>query len=99
MITDIINVVDTLSEAKDVEREVIFEAIENALESTTKKKYTENMDVKELRDFYINALHEDIQEAYDDQGQKGAFEEMESWDSETFDDIKSEYNSIPRGYI
>ena len=50
MITDIINVVETLSEAKDVEREVIFEAIENALESTTKKKYTENMDVKVIID-------------------------------------------------
>ena len=48
MITDIINVVDTLSEAKDVEREVIFEAIENALESTTKKKYTENNEKKKL---------------------------------------------------
>ena len=50
MITEIIKVVDTLSEAKDVEREVIFEAIENALESTTKKKYTENMDVKVIID-------------------------------------------------
>ena len=50
MITDIINVVETLSEAKDVEREVIFEAIENALESTTKKKYSENMDVKVIID-------------------------------------------------
>ena len=45
MITEIIKVVETLSEAKDVEKEVIFEAIENALESTTKKKYQENMDV------------------------------------------------------
>tara|TARA_B000000532_G_scaffold36105_1_gene25580 strand:- start:397 stop:633 length:237 start_codon:yes stop_codon:yes gene_type:complete len=35
------------------------------------KATAENMDVKELRDFYINALHEDIQEAYDDQGQRG----------------------------
>ena len=50
MITDIIKVVDTLSEAKDVEREVIFAAIENALESTTKKNYTENMDIKVIID-------------------------------------------------
>ena len=57
------------------------------------KATAENMDVKVLRDFYINALHEDIQEAYDDQGQEGAFEEMESWDSETFNDIQNEYRS------
>ena len=50
MITDIIKVVDTLSEAKDVDREVIFAAIENALESTTKKNYTENMDIKVIID-------------------------------------------------
>tara|TARA_B100001250_G_scaffold123614_1_gene105053 strand:- start:423 stop:656 length:234 start_codon:yes stop_codon:yes gene_type:complete len=57
------------------------------------KATAENMDVKELRDFYINALHEDIQEAYDDQGQEAAFNEMESWDSETFNDIQNEYRS------
>ena len=50
MITDIIKVVETLSEAKDVGEEVIFEAIENALESTTKKNYKENMDVKVIID-------------------------------------------------
>ena len=53
MITDIINVVDTLSEAKDVEREVIFEAIENALESTTKKKYTPDFPIK--KSFIVEA--------------------------------------------
>ena len=57
------------------------------------KATAENMDVKELRDLYINALHEDIQEAYDDQGQEAAFNEMESWDSETFNDIQNEYRS------
>tara|TARA_Y100000992_G_C21257883_1_gene489560 strand:+ start:1216 stop:1449 length:234 start_codon:yes stop_codon:yes gene_type:complete len=57
------------------------------------KATAENMDVKELRDFYINALHEDIQEAYDDQGQQKAFEEMESWDSETYSTILNEYRS------
>ena len=55
------------------------------------KATAENMDVKELRDFYINALHEDIQEAYDDLGQGAAFEEMESWDSETYSTILNEY--------
>ena len=39
MVAEIIKVVDAVSEAKDVDREIIFEAIENALESATKKKY------------------------------------------------------------
>ena len=46
MAAEIIKVVDAVSEAKDVDRETIFEAIESALESATKKKYTDNMDVK-----------------------------------------------------
>ncbi|MFL2561101.1 MAG: transcription termination factor NusA [Gammaproteobacteria bacterium] len=46
MVAEIIKVVDAVSEAKDVDREIIFEAIENALESATKKKYADNMDVK-----------------------------------------------------
>jgi len=46
MDTDIIQVVDTVSTAKDVEREVIFGAIESAIASATKKKYTEDIDVK-----------------------------------------------------
>jgi len=50
MAVEIIKVVDTVSEAKDVEREVIFEAIENAIASATKKKYEENMDVKVIID-------------------------------------------------
>ena len=50
MTVEIIKVVDTVSEAKDLEREVIFEAIENAIASATKKKYTENMDVRVIID-------------------------------------------------
>jgi len=46
MAAEIIKVVDAVSEAKDVDREVLFEAIENAIESATKKNYTDNMDVK-----------------------------------------------------
>ena len=46
MDTDIIKVVDTVSTAKDIEREIIFEAIESAIASATKKKYTEDIDVK-----------------------------------------------------
>jgi len=43
---EIISVVDAVSETKDMDREIIFEAIENALESATKKKYDYNLDVK-----------------------------------------------------
>ena len=50
MAVEIIKVVDTVSEAKDVEREVIFEAIENAIASATKKKHQENMDVRVIID-------------------------------------------------
>ena len=39
MDADIIQVVDAVSTAKDVEREVIFDAIESAIASATKKKY------------------------------------------------------------
>ena len=46
MAAEIIKVVDAVSEAKDVDREVLFEAIENAIESATKKQYADNMDVK-----------------------------------------------------
>ncbi len=46
MAAEIIKVVDAVSEAKDVDREVLFKAIENAIESATKKKYADNMDVK-----------------------------------------------------
>ena len=39
MDADIIQVVDAVSTAKDVEREIIFDAIESAIASATKKKY------------------------------------------------------------
>ena len=52
----------------------------------------ENMDAKELKDFVINALHEDIQEMYDDLGQRGAFDEMIGWDEDTFDNVAKDFN-------
>ena len=42
MDADIIQVVETVSTAKDVEQEVIFDAIESAIASATKKKYAED---------------------------------------------------------
>ena len=56
------------------------------------KETAENMDIKELRDFYINAMHEDIQDVYDDLGQKGAFEEMSGWDNDVFEDVAKDYS-------
>ena len=48
------------------------------------KESVDNMDVKELKDFVVNALHEDFQEVYDDLGQRGAFDDMLSWDEDVF---------------
>ena len=56
------------------------------------KETVENMDAKELKDFVITALHEDIQEMYDDLGQRGAFDEMIGWDEDTFDNVAKDFN-------
>ena len=56
------------------------------------KETAENMDIKELRDFYINAMHEDIQDVYDDLGQRGAFEDMSAWNCDVFDDVAKDYD-------
>ena len=48
------------------------------------KDTVDTMDIKELKDFVVNALHEDFQEVYDDLGQRGAFDDMLSWDEDTF---------------
>ena len=56
------------------------------------KESVDNMGVDELRDFVINALHEDIQDVYDDLGQRGAFEDMSAWDCDVFDDVAKDYD-------
>ena len=56
------------------------------------KETVDTMDIKELKDFVINALHEDIQDVYDDLGQKGAFEDMQSWDEDVFDNVAKDYD-------
>ena len=48
------------------------------------KETVDTMDIKELKDFVVNALHEDFQEVYDDLGQRGVFDDMLSWDEDTF---------------
>ena len=50
------------------------------------------MGVNELRDFVINALHEDFQEVYDESGQRGVFEDMQSWDEDVFDEVAEEFD-------
>ena len=49
------------------------------------------MGINELRDFVINALHEDFQEVYDDLGQRGALEDMLSWDEDVFLDVAEDF--------
>ena len=50
------------------------------------------MGINELRDFVINALHEDFQEVYDDSGQRGVFEDMQAWDEDVFDEVAEEFD-------
>ena len=49
------------------------------------------MGINELRDFVINALHEDFQEVYDDLGQRGALDDMLSWDEDVFLDVAEDF--------
>ena len=48
------------------------------------KETVDTMGIEELKDFVVNALHEDFQEVYDDLGQRGVFDDMLSWDEDTF---------------
>ena len=50
------------------------------------------MGINELRDFVINALHEDFQEVYDDIGQSGVFDDMLSWDEDTFLTVAEDFD-------
>ena len=56
------------------------------------KESVDTMGIEELKDFVITALHEDIQEMYDDLGQRGAFDEMIGWDEDTFDNVAKDFN-------
>ena len=52
----------------------------------------ENMDVSQLRDFTINALHEDLEEIYQYQSQKAVFEEMQACDDDVFENVAKDYD-------
>ena len=50
------------------------------------------MGVEELKDFAINAIHEDLQDVYDDLGQRGVFEDMQSWDEDVFFEVAEDFD-------
>ena len=56
------------------------------------KETVDTMDIKELKDFVVNALHEDFQEVYDDLGQRGALDDMLSWDEDVFFDVAKDFD-------
>ena len=56
------------------------------------KETVENMDVKELKSFCIDALHEDFEEIYQYQSQKAVFDEMIAWDEDVFDNVAKDYD-------
>ena len=58
------------------------------------KETVDRMGVEELKDFAITAIHEDIQEVYNDFGQRGAFGDMQSWDEDVFDEVAKEFDLI-----
>ena len=55
------------------------------------KETVDTMGIKELKDFAITAIHEDIQDVYDDLGQRGAFDDMLSWDEDTFFTVAEDF--------
>ena len=56
------------------------------------------MGINELRDFVINALHEDFQEVYDDLGQRGALDDMLSWDENVFLEVAEDFDLEFEGF-
>ena len=56
------------------------------------KETVDTMDIKELKDFVVNALHEDFQEVYDDIGQRGVFDDMLSWDEDVFFEVAEDFD-------
>ena len=55
------------------------------------KETVDRMGVEELKDFAINAIHEDLQDVYDDLGQRGVFEDVQSWDEDVFFEVAEEF--------
>ena len=55
------------------------------------KETVDRMGVEELKGFAINAIHEDLQDVYDDLGQRGVFEDMQSWDEDVFLEVAEDF--------
>ena len=55
------------------------------------KETVDRMGIEELKDFAINAIHEDLQDVYDDLGQRGVFEDMQSWDEDVFFEVAEDF--------
>ena len=55
------------------------------------KETVDTMGIEELKDFARTAIHEDIQDVYDDLGQRGAFDDMLSWDEDTFFTVAEDF--------
>ena len=55
------------------------------------KETVDTMGIEELKDFARTAIHEDIQDVYDDLGQRGAFDDMLGWDEDTFFTVAEDF--------
>ena len=55
------------------------------------KETVDTMGIEELKGFAINAIHEDLQDVYDDLGQRGVFEDMQSWDEDVFFEVAEDF--------
>jgi len=55
------------------------------------KETVDRMGIEELKGFAINAIHEDLQDVYDDLGQRGAFDDMLSWDEDVFFEVAEDF--------
>ena len=55
------------------------------------KETVDTMGIEELKDFARTAIHEDLQDVYDDLGQRGVFEDMQSWDEDVFFEVAEDF--------
>jgi len=58
------------------------------------KETVDTMDIKELKNFVVNAIHEEIEDAYVHSGQRGAFDDMQSWDGDVFDEVAKDFELV-----